>query len=429
MAEDLKSAIDDLGKAVHDMQELNDERFEQIKNGKNVDPLLEEQVTKANERLGELDEIKNRLDLAETTLARKNKIVTEKESELETKAQNFEALCAKTRGMNPQGNFTAENMADYEKGLNSYLRKGEAGMTMDQQKALSVGSDPDGGFLVDPDTSGRMVSKIFETSAMRSVASVQTIGTDALEGTYDLDEASAGWVGETDARAETDTPKISKWRIPVHELYAKPTATQKLLDDSSTNVEAWLAGKVGDKMGRIENNAFILGDGVGKPRGILTYPDGTTLPSTIQRTNSGASGTFVADPNGGDVFINTAHTMKSALRAGARWAMNRSTLASVRLLKDGDGNYLWQAGLQAGQPSSLIGYSVLEFEDMPDLGAGSLSIAFANFGDAYQIVDRQGIRVLRDPYSNKPFIEFYTVKRTGGDVINFDAIKLIEFSA
>ena len=428
MTENVKQAIEELGKAVHDFKELNDERWNELQTKKFVDPLLEEQVNKANEVVGEMAEVKDRLDLMEKAVARRAKLIDQNDDS-EEKAIEFAKMCAKRRELPVDTDFDSEALALYKSAAEVYFRKGEAGMTMAEQKALSVGSDPDGGFLVDPDMSGRMVSKIFETSAMRSVASIQTIGTDALEGSYDLDEADAGWVGETQARPETDTPQLNKWRIPVHELYAKPTATQKVLDDASVNLEAWLANKVADKMSRIENAAFINGDGVGKPRGILTYPNGTTIPDTIQQINTGVNGGFAADPNGGDVFIDVVHSMKSALRGGGRWAMGRLTLAEVRKLRDGDNNYLWQAGLQAGQPSSLIGFPIIEFEDMPAIATGSLSIAFANFGQAYQIVDRQGIRVLRDPYSNKPFVEFYTVKRTGGDVIDFDAIKLINFSA
>jgi HK97 family phage major capsid protein len=268
--------------------------------------------------------------------------------------------------------------------------------------------------------------KVFETSPMRAYASVQVISTDALEGLFDLNEASSGWVGETDTRSETNTPQLGKWRIPTHELYAKPTATQKLLDDAEINMEAWLAGKVAEKFARDEATAFVTGSGIGRPRGFLTYASGTTLPGTIERFDTGVNGAFAAAPNGGDVLINALYGLKAQYRANATWFMNRATTTLVRKLKDQDGAYLWSPGIAAGQPATLLGYPVAAFEDMPSPATDSLSIAVGDMREAYQIVDRIGIRTLRDPFSSKPYVEFYTTKRVGGDVVNFEAIKLIE---
>jgi HK97 family phage major capsid protein len=271
--------------------------------------------------------------------------------------------------------------------------------------------------------------KVFETSPMRAYASVQVISTDALEGLFDLNEASSGWVGETDTRTETNTPALGKWRIPTHELYAKPTATQKLLDDAEINMEAWLAGKVAEKFARDEATAFVTGSGINRPRGFLTYASGTTLPGTIERFITGVNGAFAAAPNGGDVLINALYGLKAQYRANATWFMNRATTTLTRKLKDTDGAYVWSPGIAAGQPATLLGYPVASFEDMPDPATDSLSIAVGDMREAYQIVDRIGIRTLRDPFSSKPYVEFYTTKRVGGDVVNFEAIKLIEFTA
>jgi HK97 family phage major capsid protein len=212
-------------------------------------------------------------------------------------------------------------------------------------------------------------------------------------------------------------------------MYAEPRITQKLLDDSMVNVEAWLADKVSTKFARKENAAFVNGDGVGKPRGFLTYASGTTLPGTIEQRNTGVSGGFATGSAAADILISTIYGLKQGYRSGSNWFMPRSATAEVRKLKASDGSYLWQPGIMAGQPATLLGYSVIEFEDMPDIAADSLSIAFGDMNEAYQIVDRVGVRVLRDPYTAKPYIKFYTTKRVGGDVLNFEAIKLISFSA
>jgi HK97 family phage major capsid protein len=264
---------------------------------------------------------------------------------------------------------------------------------------------------------------------MRAFASIQVISTDALEGLFDLERAAAVWVGETEARAETATPKLGKWRIPVHELSAQPAATQKLLDDASLNMEAWLAQKVALEFALAENAAFVNGTGAERPRGFLTYADGTTLPGTIERVKTTVNGDFAAAPAGGDILIDALYSLKAPYRANATWFMNRATFAKVRKLKDSDGAYIWSPGIAAGQPATLLGYPTASFEDMPDPATGSLSIAVGDMRAAYQIVDRAGIRVLRDPYTSKPFILLYTTKRTGGDVVNFEALKLIEFSA
>jgi len=334
------------------------------------------------------------------------------------------------------GDSTAVDDQHTKAALLKYLRRGEQRLTESErghleamQKALSVDSDPDGGYVVTPQMSARIVQFIRETSPVRQVADVQTISTDALEGLFDGDEAGAAWVGERGTRAETDTPQLGMWRIPVHELYAKPKATQKLLDDASIDIEAWLQRKVANKFARTENLAFVLGSGVGQPRGFMTYADGTTR-GTIERIPT-LDATHIAP----EAVINAVYALKSAYRAGAVWAWNRASVGYIRTLRDdsgaaaGTGQFLWSPGF-GGEPSTLAGYPIIEMEDLADLGTGgNLPGAFGNFRSAYTIVDRIGIRVLRDPYSAKPYVEFYTTKRVGGDVVDFEALKVLEVAA
>ena len=193
-------------------------------------------------------------------------------------------------------------------------------------------------------------------------------------------------------------------------------------------MEAWLAAKVADKFTRTENAAFVNGTGVGQPRGFLTYPAGTTIPGQIQQRATGVSGGFGSDPAGADVLVKVIYDLKTNYRNSGVWFMNRLTTGGVRLLKNSDGGYLWQPSVQAGQPATLLGYPQATFEDMPDFStADALAIAFGDLSEAYQIVDRLGVRVLRDPYTAKPYVKFYTTKRVGGDVINFEALKLVRF--
>jgi HK97 family phage major capsid protein len=318
--------------------------------------------------------------------------------------------------------------------LTTYLRRGDQRLTAAErdaldrlQRALSVDSDPDGGFVVTPELSDRISTIVFETSPVRQVATVQAITSDALEGIFDGDEAGFGWIAERGARTETTTPQLGQWRIATHELFAAPRATQKLLDDAYLNMEAWLTAKVADRLARAENTAFVAGNGVDRPRGFLTYPAGTSRGQIQQVASVAAQGIT------GEGIINTAYALKAAYRQGAVWAMNRSTVGAVRRIREDQpgantGAFIWSPGFGT-QPQSLMGYPIVEMEDMPNVTGGALPIAFGNFAQAYTIVDRQGTRVLRDPYSAKPFVEFYVTRRVGGDVVNFEAIKLMVVSA
>jgi HK97 family phage major capsid protein len=262
---------------------------------------------------------------------------------------------------------------------------------------------------------------------------VQPISSDALEGIEDLNEADAGWVGETSTRSETNTPNVGKWRIPVQEMYAQPKATQKLLDDAAVDIESWLSMKIADKLARLEGAAFITGDGINRPRGFASYTtaataDGSRTWGQLEHIATSVNGDFAAS-NPSDHLLDLIMAFKSVHLNNANWVTRRTVIAKIRKFKEATTNaYMWQPGLQAGQPSTLLGFPVVMAEDMPALATGSLSMALGNF-QAYQIVDRLGIRVLRDPFTDKPYVKFYTTKRTGGGVLDFEAIKFIKFGS
>jgi HK97 family phage major capsid protein len=306
---------------------------------------------------------------------------------------------------------------EYEDTFPTYLRRDERGV---ETKALQVGSDPDGGYWVPDAMSNRIVTQVFESSPIRQLATVETISTDALEVPNDLGEVAAGWVGEQEARPETATPQTGVLRIPAHEMYAQPKATQKLLEDASINVETWLSNKISDKFGRLEATAFMVGTGVKMPRGLLTYPAGTANPGQIEQIHSGDANLVTADS-----LIRISFSVKEPYMANARFLMQRSAVASVMLLKDTQQRYLWQPSYMASQPASLVGYPIAWAADMPAIAAGATPIAFGDFRQAYTIVDRLGISTLRDPFTAKPFVLFYTRRRVGGDVVNFEAYKLL----
>jgi HK97 family phage major capsid protein len=216
-------------------------------------------------------------------------------------------------------------------------------------------------------------------------------------------------------------------------MYAAPRATQKLLDDAVFDVEGWLAGKVADKLSRTEGAAYVAGNGIAKPKGFTAYSTAATADATrdwgtLEHIDTGANGDFAAS-NPADKLFDLEAAFKPGYLAGASWVTRRSVIVKVRKFKGSDNNYLWQPGLQAGKPATLIGYPIVMAEDMPALATNSLSMALGNFKTGYQIVDRFGVRLLRDPFTAKPYVIFYTTKRTGGGVVNFEAIKFLRFTA
>jgi len=422
-------AVDEVKSGFEQFKEAAKQREGELLTKGDVDPLLEEKLKRINDDLDEKQAVIDKLYAAgrRKSITLDGQSVTEEE--LDAKAMQWASIAAKRRDQRVDS-FTHEDQMAYKQALNGYLRKGDQLLSPDEAKALSVGSDPDGGYVVDPDTGGRIIKKIFETSPVRQYASVQVISTDALEGLRDLEETTFGWVGETSSRVETGTPQLEKWRIPVHEMFAEPRATQKLVDDAAINMEAWLADKVADKFARAENTAFVNGSGVDQPRGFLTYPAGSENPGQVLEKATGVNGGFAADPDGADALIEMIHALKSQYRSNGVFATNRTTLGAVRLLKDSQGRMLWQPSLAAGMPSTLLGYPVASFEDMPDYTTtDAKAIIFADFAEYYQIVDRLGIRTLRDPYTAKPYIKYYSTKRVGGDVANFEAAVTLKFGS
>ena len=321
---------------------------------------------------------------------------------------------------------------EHKSAFERYVRKGDAGgLAPFEIKSLSSQSDPDGGYLVPRETETAIDRVLAKVSPIRAIATVRQIGAQSYRKPVTTTGADAGWVGEAASRTETTAPSLSVVEFPTMELYAMPAATQSLLDDAFVNVEQWLAEEVQTTFGEQEGAAFISGDGVNKPRGLLSYTvvaDASWAWNKLGYIASGAAGAF-ASSNPSDALVDLVYAPRQSYRANGRWVMNRKTEAAIRKLKDGQGNYIWQPGASAGDPATLLGYPVHEAEDMPDIAANSYSIAFGDFARGYLVVDRVGVRVLRDPYSAKPYVLFYTTKRVGGGVQDFDAIKLMKFAA
>ncbi|MEM8957299.1 MAG: phage major capsid protein [Pseudomonadota bacterium] len=337
----------------------------------------------------------------------------------------------------PALSVAAETDLTHKNAFGGYLRSGDdsalRGLEL-EGKALNTTVDANGGYLVDPQTSEMIQSVLQSTASVRAIATVVNVEATSYDVLVDHNDMDHVWASETSNLTETTTPQIDRITIALHELSALPKASQRLLDDSAFDIEAWLAGRIADKFARAEAQAFIDGDGIDKPKGFLTHPQVDESQTewswgNIGYVKTGADGDF-AQTNAADSIIELVYSLNAPYRANATFVMNSKTAGAVRKMKDADGRFLWADGLASGEPARLMGYPVLIAEEMPNVDdADPAAIAFGDFAAGYTIAERPDLRVLRDPFSAKPHVLFYATKRVGGDVSDFAAIKLLKFSA
>jgi len=401
---DAAQAMGELNRAFEALRATNDERLGQIEARAGADAVTEEKLA----RIGQgLETAQRRLD------------------ELALKA-------ARPMLGAPLGPAQSGEAREHKAAFDLYVRAGETGGLKGlEAKALQAGSGPDGGYLVPVEAEREILRRMALVSPIRQAATVRTIATASYRKAVPVSGFSAGWVGETAARPVTDTGALTEIAFPAMELYAMPAATQTILDDAAVDVEQWIAEEVEGAFAEQESAAFIKGDGVNRPLGILSAARAAEVGRPSGKLGVIATGAAAAFPldDPSDKLLDLVYALKSGYRAGASFVMNRRTLGVIRKFKDAQGGYLWQPAAGAGAPSTLMGFPVIEAEDMPDVGPGAHAIAFGDLRRGYLVVDRQGVRVLRDPYSAKPYVLFYTTKRVGGGVQDFDAIKLLAFQA
>ncbi|MDJ0979495.1 MAG: phage major capsid protein [Erythrobacter sp.] len=312
--------------------------------------------------------------------------------------------------------------------VNGYLRSGRE----PEVKSMNSASPSDGGYAVPQVIDQVIARELAEISPIRSLAQVVQTGTAGYRKLVATGGTASGWVSETAARPETDAPNFAEIAPPSGDLFANPAASQSMIDDTAFDFETWLANEIAIEFARAEGAAFVGGTGSNQPEGFLTAPsstaeDGVRAFGTVQYVGSGNASGFDAAPEA--KLIDLIHSLKAGHRQGAAFVMNSSTLAAVRKLKTSDGAFLWQPGLVEGQPDRLLGYPVVEAEDMPSVQSGEFPIAFGNFRHGYLIAEHSATKVLRDPFSNKPFVHFYATKRVGGQVLDSNAIKLLKIEA
>ncbi|MCH8238705.1 MAG: phage major capsid protein [Proteobacteria bacterium] len=397
---DVALAFDDFMVAFEAFKETNDERLDQLESRMTADVVTSEKLARINKALDE------------------NKALTDQLA--------IKAARPQLGGSPVRSGVALQHKAAFE----GYMRSGEAGgLRSLEGKALSVGSDPDGGYLVPDETEATVMRTLKDISPIRAIASVRQVSATTFKKPFSITGPGAGWVGETGVRPETNSPVLAELTFPTMELYAMPSATQSLLDDSAVNIDEWLAEEIRIAFAEQEGIAFVIGNGINQPKGFLNYTKVANASwswGNVGYVATGVAGGFDAT-NPSDNLIDLIYSARSGYRGNGWWVMNRATQATIRKIKDADGNYIWQPGERAGANPTLMNYRIAESEDMPDIATDSYSIAFGDFRRGYLIVDRVGLRVLRDPYSSKPYVLFYTTKRVGGGIQDFDALKLLKF--
>lgn len=392
---DVEQVAQELQSKFDDFKSKNDKRIDALESEKGK---LAGQVDTLNGKLTELESLK---------------------SDLETE------LAAVKRPGGPQQQSKAAT--EHKTAFMQFMRKGDDDGLRDlERKALQVGTDEDGGYAVPEELDRNIITLLKDEVVMRQEATVMTIGGSDYKKLVNVGGTASGWVGETDARPATDASKLKLIEPFMGEIYGNPQATQKMLDDVFFNAESWINSELAIEFAEQEEIAFTSGNGTKKPKGFLAYTsslddDKTRAFGTLQHVLSGSAAAVTADS-----IIQLVYTLRKTHRNGAKFMLNNNSLFKIRILKDSEGNYLWRPGLEMNQPSTLLGYGIAENEQMPDIAADAKAIAFGNFKRGYTIVDRIGTRILRDPYTNKPYVGFYTTKRTGGMLADSQAIKLLQ---
>jgi HK97 family phage major capsid protein len=385
---------------------------------------VEDMQAKSTERIDQLETKMLRPTMGGNPIDLKN-YEKDMAAAMEWKALEFSSKGVKFNEEKLEAEANIDELKAYEKIFNKYFRHGDRMLSVDEMKALSVGSDADGGYFVRPQLSNRIIERMYELSPVRALASVERISTDALDVPAETDTATAGWTSEQATRTETTAPKIGMITITAQEMYAMPAATQKLLEDSFVNIDSWVTKHVSKRMARLEGTALILGDGVGKPRGLVTYPAwaaaGVYEYGKLEQVNTGATG-GATYPG----LLNIQAALMEAFRGNATWLWNRKFLAAVLQIQDGASRYIFVPQVFATGliVPSVLGHPFRLCPDLVDPTSNSLSLVFGDIREGYQIADRIGISVLRDPFTAKPFVLFYTRMRVGGAVVDFESIKI-----
>lgn len=428
---DTAKTIEDLAKAWEDFKTINEQRIKALEEGKGVAE-LEAQLAKANQSINDLQK-----DVKETVLkSQRPSISGEKAEAAEASLKSFN-LRLQAAAMEAGKTFapiTADQYAEYKAAWATYVRKGVDGLSEAEKKTINVGTSTQGGFLVGEEMEAGIDRVVRRYSAMRQVARVITIGSASykkLVKTSGTSGASRG--GETTTPSNGTSPTWVELEFKPGTYVSEQRITSEALEDATQDVGADLEMEMGIEFAEMEGTDFISGDGINGPRGLTDYTNIANASYAWGSVGYVASGhaSSWASSNPSDYLIDLVHSLKRQYRAGASFLMNDATLGSIRKLKDGQGNYLWgmtKDSFMAGAVGTLLGYSVVTDDFMADIGASAYPIAFGDFKQAYYVIERKGVAVLRDPATAFPAVRFLARRRVGGGIAKFEAVKLFKIA-
>ena len=402
---DIKGAVQELGEAFEEFKKANDEKLEALESGKGHDVLLDDKIANIESKLDGLEEINQKMTKAE--LSQDN--IKEQVEQLETVMKR------------PNSGFDTKQIDETSEAFDKFVRKGIENLDPDEKKALTVSNDSTGGYLAPPEYVRELLKTVTEISPIRTIARVRTTGQRSVQIPKRSGQFSAQWVAEQGSRSETTGYNVALEEVPAHELYALVDISEQNLEDTVFDLEAEMQSEFAEQFAKAEGTAFVSGNSVGKPEGLLTN-------SSVSEVNSGNGTALLADG-----LITLVHSIKSEYSQNGSFVFNRTTLAAIRKLKDTAGQYVFQAGmsLQGGVPNTILGFPYVQATDMPDVGAGAFPVLFGDFSRAYMIVDRVALAVQRDPFTQATSgnVRYVARRRVGGQVVQAEAIVKQKVSA
>lgn len=424
MSDEIKKVIEDLGRDFEEFKKNLGDQVKAIETKGHADPVLMEKVDKMSTAIATLDGQKQALEAQAATVA-----------ELKARSEELERrLNTPTFTGGEDGKTVMPK--DVREKITEYIRTGKAALRDEINeklavygKTLNLSVAEEGGIFYSVTHDTDIMPLVQEISPLRQICNVINVSGSEYSGLMQTAEIDSGWVGELEDREETDSPTYAEHRIPVHEVYAQPAATTKMLEDTEYDIEGDLNRQFAVAFAKAENAKFISGNGVKAPRGMLSYATSTTPTGRqLLHVATGGSGDWASsDPH--LKLLGAPELLAAEYRANSRWLMSRARKAEIMKFVDGNKLPIWQPSFQAGTPATIGGFPVTDCEDMPAKAANSLSVAFGDFRRGYKIINRRGLVLLRDPYTKKGWVKFYATARVGGDVADTNAFLVFKFAS
>lgn len=401
--QEIKSAVEQLGTAFEEFKKTHQEELKQIKSKGSADVITSEKLARIEKSLDQLEDVNQKVTKAKLA-----------QDANEEKLNKIETIVSRP-------GFDISAKADHsmeKKVFDKWLRDGKEALSPEEVKVLTASNDNTAGYLAPPEYVQELIKGIVEISPIRSIARVRSTTNRSVQIPRRTSTFAATFVAEQGSRTETTGYQVGMEEIPTHELYALVDISEQELEDSVFNLEQEMTSEFTEQFAKAEGNAFVSGNSVGKPEGIVTN-------SSVGVTASGVSASLNANS-----LISLYHAVKPDYSRNGTFVMNRSTLAAVRKLQDGSGQYVFQAGfsLQVGVPNTILGAPYVEATDVADVGSSTKPIYFGDFRRGYLIVDRVSMSIMRDPFTQATSgnVRYIARRRIGGQVILPEAIQILQ---